>query len=139
MGLDVLPWLFLFSSAHGPLRWEHLRSYLSNRTIFLETGEQWASRVPKLAARPPVVPETGQTTWYRSWSVSTSTTSGAHGVVTETLRDLTSTALSPFLKQLYSSIRAGGPGLSSNWKTSAISMLPCCPTTNSRLNSVSMS
>ena len=42
------------------------------------------------------------------------------GVVTETLRDLTSTALSPFLKLPYSSTRAGGTGLSSNWKTSAI-------------------
>ena len=38
-------------------------------------------------------------------------TIGAHGVVTETLRDLTSTALSPFLKQPYSSIRPGGTGL----------------------------
>ena len=60
-------------------------------------------------------------------------------VVTETLRDLTSTALSPFLKQPYSSIRAGGTGLSLKWKTSAISTLRCFPTTNSRLNSVTTS
>ena len=43
------------------------------------------------------------------------------------------------LKQPYSTTRAGGTGLSSNWKTSVISMLRCCPTNNSRLNSVSVS
>ena len=49
-------------------------------------------------------------------------------------RDLTSTALSPSIKQPYSSIRAGETGLISNWKTSAMSKLRCSPTTNSLLS-----
>ena len=74
----------------------HLLVVLCARNLFIIPVEQdyflGVRRVvvPKLVTRSPAVPAIGQMTWYSIWRTSTSTTSGASGVVTETPRPLTS-------------------------------------------------
>ena len=81
--LAELPWLFLFLSARGPLRWE----LLGDRRVRV-------SRMPKLAATSHVVPRTGPDdmiqklatinlhhVWSR-WSHDIDTDRLEHGLVT---------------------------------------------------------
>ena len=106
-------WSFALVACWSNLWTTHL--FGLKRVLGQSSAEAWS--------QSSAIPATGQTTWLSSFPASTRTTSGAGEVEAQPPRYLTSTHLSPFLKEPYSSTRAGWIGLYSNCKTSATSML----------------
>ena len=132
LGLDVLPWLFLcrplmilYAGSFLVISVEQ-NDFLGDRRVVGHSNAETCSQVSCSPGHYPddVVQKMAGIKQHHVWSTWSR----------DRERYLMSTALSTSLKKPYSTIRAGETGLISNWKTSAMSMLRCCPTTNSLLS-----